>query len=53
VSTIGWEKAHNQRLADRSKEDFVALMDNLKLPPPRMLDIAVRANRNLGLPLHG
>lgn len=53
VSTIGWEKAHNQRLANRSKEDFVALMANLKLPPPRMLDIAVPANRNLGLPLHG
>lgn len=53
VSTIGWEKHHNQRLARRSKEDFVALMGDLKLPPPKLIDIAVPANQNLGLPRHG
>jgi sulfur dioxygenase len=53
VSTVGWEKAHNQRLAHRSKQDFVALMAGLKLPAPKLLDVAVAANRNLGLPLHG
>jgi sulfur dioxygenase len=52
VSTIGWEKRHNARLAKRSKEDFVVLMAALKLPKPRLIDIAVPANQNLGLP-HG
>ena len=50
VSTIGWEKAHNSRVAGRSEEAFIELMANLKLPPPRLLDVAVPANRNLGLP---
>jgi sulfur dioxygenase len=50
VSTIGWEKHHNARLANRSREDFMALMDALHLPPPRMIDVAVPANRNLGMP---
>jgi len=52
VSTIGWEKRHNARLAKRSKDDFCALMATLDLPKPRLLDIAVPANQNLGLP-HG
>ncbi|WDZ94161.1 MBL fold metallo-hydrolase [Herbaspirillum sp. WKF16] len=50
VSTIGWEKRHNSRLSGRSLDDFVELMNNLKLPPPRLMDVAVPANRNLGLP---
>jgi glyoxylase-like metal-dependent hydrolase (beta-lactamase superfamily II) len=50
VSTIGWEKAHNARVAGRSRDDFVALMDGLNLPQPKLIDIAVPANRNLGLP---
>ena len=50
VSTIGWEKQHNARLANRSREDFVRLMANLDLPAPKLIDIAVPANRNLGLP---
>lgn len=52
VSTIGWEKRHNARLANRSKEDFSALMATLDLPKPKLIDIAVPANQNLGLP-HG
>ncbi len=52
VSTIGWERRHNARLANRSQADFIALMGQLDLPKPRLLDIAVPANRNLGLP-HG
>ena len=52
VSTIGWEKAHNARVAGRSREDFVTLMNGLNLPQPKLIDIAVPANRNLGLP-HG
>lgn len=52
VSTIGWEKRHNARLANRSSEEFVALMAGLDLPQPKLIDIAVPANQHLGLP-HG
>lgn len=52
VSTIGWEKRHNARLANRSRTEFAALMAALHLPRPKLIDIAVPANRNLGLP-HG
>lgn len=52
VSTIGWERQHNARLTNRSREDFVALMAALDLPKPKLIDIAVPANQNLGLP-HG
>jgi len=50
VSTIGWEKQHNARLANRSREDFVQLMGELDLPKPKRIDVAVPANQNLGLP---
>lgn len=49
VSSIGWERRHNARLANRSREDFVALMAALNLPRPKLIDVAVPANRNLGL----
>jgi len=52
VSTIGWEKRHNARLANRSRDDFIRLMGELDLPKPRLIDEAVPANQNLGLP-HG
>jgi glyoxylase-like metal-dependent hydrolase (beta-lactamase superfamily II) len=48
VSTIGWEKRHNARLAGRDRESFRALMAALDLPRPRMIDVAVPANRRLG-----
>lgn len=50
VSTIAWEKEHNARLAHRSREDFAKLMSELDLPKPKLIDIAVPANQNLGLP---
>ncbi|WP_269143681.1 MBL fold metallo-hydrolase [Massilia phyllostachyos] len=49
VSSIGWERRHNARLANRSRADFVALMAALNLPRPKLMDVAVPANRNLGL----
>ncbi|MGJ9416867.1 MBL fold metallo-hydrolase [Massilia sp. CMS3.1] len=52
VSTIGWEKQHNARLANRSRDDFRKLMSELDLPKPKMIDVAVPANQSLGLP-HG
>jgi sulfur dioxygenase len=50
VSTIGWEKRHNARAANRDRAAFIELMGNLKLPRPKMMDIFVPANRRLGIP---
>ena len=49
VSTIGEEKAFNPRLQVKSVEEYVALMNNLKLANPKMMDIAVPANIKVGL----
>jgi glyoxylase-like metal-dependent hydrolase (beta-lactamase superfamily II) len=49
MSTIGVEKRTNPRLAGKSREEFIALMGALDLPKPRLIDVAVPANRNLGL----
>ena len=49
VSTIGWEKRHNARLAGRDRAAFITLMDDLHLPRPKMIDIAVPANQRLGV----
>ena len=49
VSTIGEERAHNPRLQVGSVEDYVELMGNLKLPNPKMMDVAVPANLKVGL----
>ncbi len=49
VSTIGHEHRHNPRLAGRSREAFIDIMDGLNLARPKLIDIAVPANRRLGL----
>lgn len=49
VSTIGEEREHNPRLEPASKEAFIELMKNLKLADPKMMDVAVPANRTCGL----
>jgi rhodanese-related sulfurtransferase len=49
VSTIGEEKAFNPRLQVNSVDDYVALMENLNLPNPKMMDVAVPANMRIGL----
>jgi glyoxylase-like metal-dependent hydrolase (beta-lactamase superfamily II) len=49
VSTIGYEKRNNPRLAGRDRTSFIELMNNLQLPKPKMIDIAVPANRMLGM----
>ncbi len=48
VSTIGEEKAFNPRLQVKSIDDYVALMNNLNLPNPKMMDVAVPANMKVG-----
>jgi glyoxylase-like metal-dependent hydrolase (beta-lactamase superfamily II) len=51
-STIGEEKRHNPRLAGqaglKTRDEFIAIMAGLHLPPPRKLDVAVPANRACG-----
>jgi glyoxylase-like metal-dependent hydrolase (beta-lactamase superfamily II)/rhodanese-related sulfurtransferase len=49
VSTIGEEKAFNPRLQVKSIDEYVDLMNNLKLPNPKMMDVAVPANMRVGL----
>src|SRR6185436_12183038 len=49
VSTIGEEKAFNPRLQVKSVDEYVTLMNNLKLPNPKMMDVAVPANMKVGL----
>ena len=47
-STIGEEKRFNARVAGRTKDEFVTLMNNLKLKPPAKIDVAVAANLDCG-----
>jgi len=49
VSTIGEEKQFNPRLKVKSIDEYVELMNNLKLPNPKMMDVAVPANMHVGL----
>src|SRR5512146_1957022 len=49
VSTIGEEKRYNPRLQVRSVDDYVELMNNLKLPSPKMMDVAVPSNMRIGM----
>ncbi len=44
VSSIGEEKAHNPRLAGKTKAEYVSIMKNLNLPNPKLMDTAVPAN---------
>jgi sulfur dioxygenase len=49
VSTIGEEKSFNPRLQVKSIDEYVDLMNNLNLPNPKMMDVAVPANMRVGL----
>ena len=49
VSTIGEEKACNPRLQVKSVDEYVALMNSLNLPNPKMMDVAVPVNMKVGL----
>ena len=50
VSTIGEERHHNPRLQVSDMQAYVELMNGLELDAPRMMDIAIPANRACGLP---
>ena len=48
VSTIDEERAHNPRLQVRDEAAFVEIMNNLNLPNPKLMDVAVPANLRCG-----
>jgi glyoxylase-like metal-dependent hydrolase (beta-lactamase superfamily II) len=49
-STIGEEKSLNPRLGnEKPKQDFMAIMDNMNLPRPRRIDVAVPGNLACGM----
>jgi len=49
VSTIGEERRNNPRLQVKGVDEYVALMNGLNLPNPKMMDVAVPANMHIGL----
>src|SRR3954453_20311889 len=49
VSTIGEEKAFNPRLQVKSVDEYVELMNNLNLPNPKMMDVVIPANLQVGM----
>ena len=52
VSTIGEEKKFNPRLQVKSVQEYVDIMNNLNLPDPKMMDVAVPSNLKLGIDLN-
>lgn len=49
VSSVGQERSRNPRLGGgKTLEEFVAIMSSLNLPHPKMMDVAVPANRECG-----
>jgi len=49
VSNIMQERTTNPRLAGKTREQFIEIMNNLNLPKPKLIDEAVPANRYCGL----
>ena len=49
VSTIAEERAHNPRLQVRSADEYAEIMNNLDLPDPKQMDVAVPANIGIGV----
>jgi sulfur dioxygenase len=50
VSSVGQERAHNPRLQVSSKEQYIEQMRALRLPNPKLMDVAVPANLACGSP---
>jgi len=48
TSTIGEERVNNPRLLIENKDDFIEFMNNLNLPDPKYMDVAVPANLQCG-----
>jgi sulfur dioxygenase len=48
VSSVAQERSRNPRLAGKTEEEFVAIMDALELPYPKRMPFAVPGNRACG-----
>ena len=48
VSTIGKERKFNPRLQVKNINEYLDIMNNLKLPRPKLIDVAVKRNLKLG-----
>ena len=54
VSSVAEEKAYNPRIgAGADERDFVGFMENLNLPHPKQIDVALPANLRSGEPVDG
>jgi len=54
MSSVGEERVHNPRIGGHADErDFVGFMDNLNLPHPKQLAVALPANLRSGQPADG
>ena len=49
VSTIGEEKNYNPRLQVSSAQEYANIMNNLSLDNPKLMDIAIPANKSMGM----
>lgn len=49
VSSIGEERRWNPRLQVKSAQEYADIMNNLKLPNPKLMDVAVPANLRCGV----
>ncbi len=47
-STIEKEKAYNPRLKVKSADEYADIMNNLNLPDPKLMDVAIPRNLKLG-----
>ncbi len=48
VSSVGEERRWNPRLQVKSAQEYADIMNNLKLPDPKLMDVAVPANLRCG-----
>lgn len=48
LSTIEFERQSNPRLAGRSRSEYMQVMNNLNLPDPAFMDVALPANASMG-----
>lgn len=47
-SSIAEEKRYNPRLAGKTRDEYIAIMNNLKLANPKLMDVAIPANLACG-----
>lgn len=47
-SSIGEERRYNPRIAGKTREEYIEIMRNLKLPNPKVMDVAIPANLACG-----